>query len=98
MTFFSSRRSLALRLLCTLVLAALLLGGLAGGAFGAAAAQFSANVRANQDTSDQQQEPTLAIDPANPNAVLVAAKDWRTGTKQVWDYRSSDGGLTWSDS
>jgi len=27
----------------------------------------------------------------------VAAKDWRTGPKQVWYYRSTDGGATWAD-
>lgn len=54
-------------------------------------------VRANQSTIADQQEPALAVDPTNPNNVLSAAKDWRTGPKQVWYYRSSDGGRTWAD-
>ncbi|HEX8599814.1 MAG TPA: hypothetical protein VF952_15030 [Chloroflexia bacterium] len=55
------------------------------------------DVRANQVTTADQHEPTLAVDPTNPNNVLVAAKDWRTGPKQVWYYRSTDGGRTWAD-
>ncbi|MEA2573494.1 MAG: hypothetical protein QOH93_792 [Chloroflexia bacterium] len=55
------------------------------------------DLRANQVTTADQQEPTLAVDPTNPDNVLVAAKDWRTGPKQVWYYRSTDGGRTWSD-
>src|SRR5438045_170675 len=55
------------------------------------------DVRVNQVTTADQQEPTLAVDPANPNIVLSAAKDWRTGPKQVWYYRSTDGGATWAD-
>lgn len=54
-------------------------------------------VRANQIGLNDQQEPTLAVDPTNPNNVVVAAKDWRTGPKQVWYYRSTDGGHTWAD-
>ena len=55
------------------------------------------DVRVNQVTTADQQEPTLAVDPTNPNNVLSAAKDWRTGPKQVWYYRSTDGGRTWAD-
>lgn len=55
------------------------------------------DVRVNQGTTADQHEPTLAVDPTNPNNVLVAAKDWRTGPKQVWYYRSTDGGRTWAD-
>jgi hypothetical protein len=55
------------------------------------------DVRANQVATADQHEPTLAVDPTNPNNVLVAAKDWRTGPKQVWYYRSTDGGRTWAD-
>lgn len=54
-------------------------------------------VRANQTTTNDQQEPTLAVDPTNPNNVIAAAKDWRNGPKQVWYYRSTDGGRTWAD-
>ncbi|HET9492929.1 MAG TPA: sialidase family protein [Chloroflexia bacterium] len=61
------------------------------------AAEALYDVRANQDTTADQHEPTLAVDPTNPNIVLSAAKDWRTGPKQVWHYRSTDGGRTWAD-
>lgn len=56
-----------------------------------------AEVRTNQASANDQQEPTLAVDPTNPNNVVVAAKDWRDGPKQVWYYRSTDGGHTWAD-
>lgn len=55
------------------------------------------DIRANQTTTADQHEPTVAVDPTNPNNVLAAAKDWRTGPKQVWYYRSTDGGKTWAD-
>jgi hypothetical protein len=55
------------------------------------------DVRANQDATADQHEPSLAVDPTNPNIVLAAAKDWRAGPKQVWHYRSTDGGRTWVD-
>ena len=29
--------------------------------------------------------------------IIAAAKDWRNGRKEVWHYRSSDGGTTWAD-
>src|SRR5437763_1273010 len=44
--------------------------------------------RVNQVTTADQHEPSLAVDPTNPNNLLAAAKDWRTGPKQVWNYRS----------
>ncbi|MEO8284892.1 MAG: hypothetical protein ABI670_00450 [Chloroflexota bacterium] len=56
------------------------------------------DVRVNQVTTADQHEPSLAVDPTNPNNVIAAAKDWRTGPKQVWNYRSTDGGKTWTDS
>src|SRR5262245_42791540 len=52
------------------------------------------DVRVNQVTTADQHEPTLAVDPTNPNNILAAAKDWRTGPKQVWYYHSTDGGGT----
>jgi hypothetical protein len=75
---------------------------LIGAARGAPAEQAQSagsvfDVRANQNTAADQHEPSLAVDPTNPNNVLAAAKDWRTGPKQVWYYRSTDGGSTWSD-
>jgi Neuraminidase (sialidase) len=62
-----------------------------------ALAEFSANLRLNQAQTDQQQEPTLSINPKDPRMIIAAAKDWRSGRKEVWHYRSSDGGATWTD-
>ncbi len=42
------------------------------------------DVRVNQTTRADQHEPSLAVHPTNPNIVIAAAKDWRTGPKQVW--------------
>jgi hypothetical protein len=99
MTSYRFARGEWFRFALGLVIALLLLAGLGAGVGSAAPpVQVGPNVRANQDATDQQQEPSLAIDPANPNNVLVAAKDWRAGTKQVWHYRSTDGGTTWADS
>ncbi|MDQ2809178.1 MAG: glycoside hydrolase [Chloroflexota bacterium] len=60
-------------------------------------ASFSANTRVNSTQTDQQQEPTLAVNPKDPQHLIAAAKDWRSGHKEVWHYRSSDGGATWAD-
>lgn len=83
------------------VLVLLLVAGLlpfVGAAAGSTAAPGDVmDAHANQVTVADQHEPTLAVDPTNPNNVLVAAKDWRTGPKQVWYYRSTDGGRTWLD-
>jgi len=48
----------------------------------------------------QQVEPTIAIDPANPNIIVAGAQDLR-GVPEFGDrwhgyYRSVDGGLTWT--
>src|SRR3954451_18563019 len=85
----------------------LVMAGLAysGGAFSApgshllsvADASDLVDIRVNQMTRAEQHEPTLAVDPSNPGNILAAAKDWRTGPKQVWHYRSTDGGATWTD-
>src|ERR1043165_4952428 len=58
---------------------------------------WSANVRANTDTTGYgQHEPALAVSPINPNVVVVANKDYREGDiKHVWIEASRDGGLTW---
>ncbi|HUS13991.1 MAG TPA: sialidase family protein [Chloroflexia bacterium] len=86
-----------------ILLVLLLLGGAvasqAGGAQAApAAATFGPNVRVNEAQTDQQQEPSLAVNPKDPRMLISAAKDWRSGTKEVWHYRSTDGGVTWADS
>ena len=81
----------------------LLIIALTGIAYGSTGQQPSSqspglfDVRVNQTTTADQQEPTISVDPTNPNNILSAAKDWRTGPKQVWDYRSSDGGKSWVD-
>jgi hypothetical protein len=58
---------------------------------------WSANVRANTDTtSNGQHEPSLAVNPANPNVVVIANKDYRDlNIKRVWIEASRDGGQTW---
>jgi len=55
-------------------------------------------IGASQMLNQGWYDNVLAVDPTDPNTVLVAAKDWRAGTKQVWHYRSTDGGTTWADS
>src|SRR5437016_14302356 len=90
------RAALAAWLLSLMVALALFLSPLTFGAM-PRASQPPAEGRVNQVTTADQQEPTLAVDPTNPNNLLAAAKDWRTGPKQVWHYRSSDGGRTWAD-
>src|SRR5207249_2223509 len=79
------------------ITAALLLSPLTFGAAPAPAQPLPFEGRVNQVTTADQHEPTLAVDPTNPNNLLAAAKDWRTGPKQVWHYRSTDGGRTWAD-
>ncbi len=58
---------------------------------------WSANVRANTDTTGNgQHEPALAVSPANPNVVVIANKDYREGDiKHVWIEASRDGGQSW---
>ncbi|MFL5732640.1 MAG: hypothetical protein ACJ78Q_05505, partial [Chloroflexia bacterium] len=63
---------------------------------------FAPNVRANNDaTTYAQQEPSIAVNPLNPLNIVASAKDERsapapnTATKEVWEYTSTDGGVTW---
>ncbi len=63
---------------------------------------FLPNHRANTDsTTYAQQEPSIAVNPTNPLNIIASGKDERsapapgTSTKQVWEYTSTDGGLTW---
>ncbi|MFL5733991.1 MAG: dockerin type I domain-containing protein, partial [Chloroflexia bacterium] len=48
-----------------------------------------------------QQEPSIAVNPLNPLNIVASAKDERsapapnTATKEVWEYTSTDGGVTW---
>ncbi len=63
---------------------------------------FAPNHKANTDaTTYAQQEPSIAVNPTNPLNIIASAKDERsapgpgTATKQVWEYTSTDGGVTW---
>src|SRR5215212_5058438 len=65
---------------------------------------FLANTRANTDaTTFAQQEPSIAVNPLNSLNIVSSAKDERsapgpnTSTKEVWEYASTDGGLSWSN-
>ncbi len=65
---------------------------------------FGPNTRANNDsTTYAQQEPSIAVNPLNPLNIVASAKDERsasgpnTATKEVWEYASTDGGLTWAN-
>ncbi len=59
------------------------------------------DVTASNDTAERQQvEPTIAVDPRNPNIIVAGAQDYRLLSVGLhrWHgfYRSSDGGLTWT--
>jgi hypothetical protein len=65
---------------------------------------WAPNTRANTDaTTYAQQEPSIAVNPTNPLNIVASAKDERsapgpnTATKEVWEYASTDGGLTWAN-
>ncbi len=58
---------------------------------------------AGETSPDRQRvEPTIAIDPLNPNIIVVGAQDLRLkavgGHRWHGYYRSTDGGVTWSSS
>jgi hypothetical protein len=57
---------------------------------------------AGEASSDRQRvEPTIAVDPRNPNIIVSGAQDLRLfpqGHRWHGYYRSIDGGLTWSSS
>ncbi len=46
-------------------------------------------------TDAELREPALAMDPANPKRLLVAAM--YGGTQGIWAWRSADGGRSWRD-
>ena len=54
----------------------------------------------NDPTERQQVEPTIAVDPRNPNIIVAGAQDYRLlsvgGHRWHGFYRSIDDGLTWT--
>lgn len=59
------------------------------------------NIRVNTDsTVEAQNEPFVAVNPANANHIVVGANDWKSGNGrfEVTAYVSFDGGLTWAAS
>jgi hypothetical protein len=70
-------------------------------ASGAAVSLPFANVRVNTDnTQEAQNEPFVAVDPANAQHMVVGANNWQAGNGQyeVYAYTTFDGGRTWSSS
>jgi hypothetical protein len=70
-------------------------------ASGAAVTLPYANIRVNTDSSKEaQNEPFVAVDPNNPNHLVVGANNWLAGDGhfEVYAYASFDGGRTWSSS
>jgi subtilisin family serine protease len=64
---------------------------------------FGANVRVNQDASSRpQNEPSITINPADPNKLVAGANDYRCLAATCSDghpgvYRSTNEGASWSD-
>ena len=59
------------------------------------------NIRVNNDsTNEAQNEPFVAVNPANANHIVVGANSWQVGNGyfEVFAYVSFDGGRTWSAS
>ena len=59
------------------------------------------DITASSDSAERQQlEPTIAVDPHNPNVIVAGAQDYRllaVGGHRWHGYcRSTDGGQTWS--
>jgi hypothetical protein len=68
---------------------------------GAPASLPWANLRVNTDnTSEAQNEPSVAVDPQNSKHLVVGANNWQAGTGQfeVYAYVTFDGGKTWAAS
>jgi hypothetical protein len=59
------------------------------------------NVRVNTDsTNEAHNEPFVAINPNNPNHMVVGANSWQSGDGhfEVYSYATFDGGQTWTAS
>src|SRR6266567_3009947 len=59
------------------------------------------DITASNDPAERQQvEPTIAVDPRNPNIIVAGAQDYRLlsvgGHRWHGFYRSTDDGLTWT--
>src|SRR6266568_421771 len=59
------------------------------------------DITASNDPAERQQvEPTIAVDPRNPNIIVSGAQDYRLlsvgGHRWHGFYRSIDDGLTWT--
>jgi len=70
-------------------------------ATGAAVSLPWANIKVNNDGSTEaQNEPFAAVDPNNPNHIVVGANSWQSGNGhfEVFAYVSFDGGRTWASS
>jgi hypothetical protein len=60
-----------------------------------------ANTKVNTDGSTEaQNEPFVAVNPSNPNHIVVGANSWQVGNGhfEVFAYVSFDGGRTWAAS
>jgi len=60
-----------------------------------------ANIKVNTDgSSEAQNEPFVAVNPNNPNHIVVGANSWQSGNGhfEVFAYVSFDGGQTWASS
>jgi len=60
-----------------------------------------ANIKVNNDgSSEAQNEPFVAVNPNNPNHIVVGANSWQVGNGhfEVFAYVSFDGGRTWASS
>jgi hypothetical protein len=60
-----------------------------------------ANIKVNPDsTNEAQNEPFVAINPNNPNHMVVGANSWLVGNGnyEVYAYVTFDGGQTWASS